>query len=56
MTLNDLKQIKASIDDGVLISKSTWLSVLDQAIKLQQEEDDYQKWVAESLPQSEAEQ
>ena len=54
MTLNELKQIKASIDDGVLISKATWISLLDHAIKLQQEEDDYQKWAEQEKSKEES--
>lgn len=33
MTLDKLKQIKDSIDKGVIVSKKTWLRVLDAAIE-----------------------
>lgn len=32
MTLEELKQIKQDVSNGVLISKSTWLKVLDVAL------------------------
>lgn len=53
MTLTELQQVKTDVANGVIVSKQTWLNVLEQAIKLQQEEDEYQKWVVESLPKIE---
>jgi hypothetical protein len=32
MTLDELKQIKQSLDNGVIISRSQWVKVLDAAI------------------------
>ena len=33
MKLEELKQIKDSLDKGVIVSKKTWLRVLDAAIE-----------------------
>lgn len=33
MTLEELKQIKDSLDKGVIVSKPSWLEVLDVAIE-----------------------
>lgn len=37
MTLEELEQVKADVANGVIVSKQTWLNVLEQAIKLQYE-------------------
>lgn len=50
MTLEELKQVKADVANGVIVSKQTWLNVLEQAIKLQQKEDEYQKLAAQEKP------
>jgi len=34
MTLKELKQVKADVDNGIMVSKSTWLNVLEWAITL----------------------
>lgn len=32
MTLEELKQVKKDLDNGIIISKATWARILDQAI------------------------
>lgn len=54
MKLEELEQIKASIEDGVLISKATWQTVLDHAIKLQKDEEEYLRWAAENIDVTQA--
>lgn len=53
MTLEELKQVKADVDNGIMVSKGTWLRVLTHAINLQDSEDEYQQWVKDTLPQTE---
>lgn len=33
MTLEELKQVKADFDNGIMVSRATWARVLDVAIK-----------------------
>ena len=32
MTLEELQQVKADVDNGIMVSKGTWLKVLEQAV------------------------
>ena len=34
MTLTELQQVKKDIDNNVIVSKTVWLKVLDEAIRL----------------------
>lgn len=34
MTLEELKQVKADVDNGIMVSKGTWLKLLEWAIAL----------------------
>lgn len=52
MTLSELKQIKDSLDKGVIVSKATWLLVLEHAIKLQTEEDAYIEMAEKNFQQN----
>lgn len=40
MTLEELKQVKADVDKGIMVSKGTWLKVLEWAITLTEHHED----------------
>ena len=43
MTLTELQQVKRDVESGVMVSKATWLRVLETAIKAQPAMTDFQK-------------
>lgn len=40
MTLEELKQVKADVDNGIMVSKGKWLKLLEWAIALTEHHED----------------